>query len=326
MAAMTLEKRRIILDCDPGQDDAVNLLLAIAARDALDILGVTAVAGNVPLDLGEKNARRIVELAGAPEIRVFAGCPRPMARALVTAHHVHGTSGIDGMTLFEPRIGPQPRHAVDFIVETLLAAEPASVTLVPTGPLTNVAMALVKEPRIADCIKEIVLMGGAMREGGNITPSAEFNIFVDPHAAETVFKCGRPIAVIGLDATHQVLCSRVRVDRIRAIGGPVAEAVYGMLSFFNRHDSAKYGVDGAPLHDPCTVAYLLAPSLFTAKPCRVEVETSSPLTLGHTAVDFWGVTGEQPNALWVHGVDADGFFTLLTDRLSRLVQYPAAVL
>ena len=320
---MTLEKRRIILDCDPGQDDAVNLLLAIAARDVFDILGVTAVAGNVPLDLSEKNARRIVELAGAAEIPVFAGCPRPMAKALVTAHHVHGASGIDGMAPFEPRIGLEPGHGVDFIVETLLAAEPSAVTLVPTGPLTNIAMALIKEPAIADRIREIVLMGGAMREGGNITPSAEFNIFVDPHAADIVFKCGRPITMIGLDATHQVSCSNKRIENIRAIGGPIAEAVYGMLSFFNRHDSAKYGVDGAPLHDPCTVAYLLAPSLFTAKPCHVAVETSSPLTVGHTAVDFWGVTGERPNALWVHGVDADGFFDLLIGRLRRLAQYSA---
>lgn len=320
---MTAKKRRIILDCDPGQDDAVNLLLAIAARDVFDILGVTAVAGNVPLALSEKNARRIVELSGAADILVFAGCARPMARALVTAHHVHGESGLDGMTLFEPHVGLQSRHGVDFIVETLLAAEPSSVTLVPTGPLTNIAMALAKEPRIAERIEEIVLMGGAMREGGNITPSAEFNIFVDPHAADIVLKCGRPITMIGLDATHQVLCSKPRIDKIRAIGGPVAEAVYGMLSFFNRHDSAKYGVDGAPLHDPCTIAYLLAPSLFAAKPCHVAVETSSPLTIGHTAVDFWGVTGESPNVLWVHGVDADGFFALLTDRLSRLAQSSA---
>ncbi len=322
---MTSEKRSIILDCDPGQDDAVNLLLAIAARDAFDILGVTAVAGNVPLALSEKNARRIVELTGAADIPVFAGCPRPMTKALVTAHHVHGASGLDGMTLFEPRIGLHPGHGVDFIVQTLLAAERSSVTLVPTGPLTNIAMALVKEPRIAEHIKEIVLMGGAMREAGNITPSAEFNFFVDPHAAEIILKCGRPITMIGLDATHQVLCSRQRIENIRAIGGPVGEAVYGMLSFFNRHDSAKYGVDGAPLHDPCTVAYLLAPSLFAAKSCHVAVETSSLLAIGHTAVDFWGVTGEPPNASWVHGVDADGFFALLTDRLARLAQRLAGV-
>lgn len=318
MTATLSSKRAVILDCDPGQDDAVNLLLAVAARDAFDILGVTAVAGNVPLALSEINARRILELAGAFEIPVFAGCPGPMARTLVTAHNIHGESGLDGMALREPRISLQPRHGVDFIIGTLLAAEPSSVTLVPTGPLTNIAMALVKEPRIAASIKEIVLMGGAMREGGNITPSAEFNIYVDPHAADVVFRCGRPVAVIGLDATHQVLCSQRRVERIRAIGGPVAEAVHGMLSFFNRYDSAKYGLDGAPLHDPCTIAYLLAPALFTAKPCHIAVETSSPLTIGHTAVDFWGVTAESPNAMWIHGVNADGFFDLLIDRLSRL--------
>ena len=320
MTAPAAEKRAIILDCDPGQDDAVNLLLAIAARDVFDVLGVTSVAGNVPLGLSEINARRIVELSGAREIPVFAGCPGPIARALVTAHHVHGASGLDGMNLSTPRIALQPGHGVDFIIGSLLAAAPSSVTLVPTGPLTNIAMALVKEPRIADRIREIVLMGGAMREGGNITPSAEFNIYVDPHAADIVLRCGRPVTVIGLDATHQVLCSRPRIDRIRAIGGPVAEAVYGMLSFFNRHDSSKYGVDGAPLHDPCTIAYLLAPALFAAKACHIAVETSSPLTIGHTAVDFWGVTGNEPNALWIHGVDADGFFDLLIARLSILAQ------
>lgn len=313
-------RRRLILDCDPGQDDAVCLLLAFAARDVFDILGVTVVAGNVGLELAAKNARRIIDLAGADEIPVYAGCARPLARPLVTAHHVHGPSGLDGMDLFEPRSPLQPRHAVDYMIETLMTAAPASVTLVPTGPLTNVAMALVKEPRVADRIEAIVMMGGAMREGGNITPSAEFNIFVDPHAAEIVLNCGRPVTMIGLDATHQVLCSKRRIEKIRNIGGPIAEAVYGMLAFFNRYDSAKYGVDGAPLHDPCTIAFLLAPALFAAKPCHVAVETASALTAGHTAVDFWGVTGAAPNVDFVHGVDADGFFDLLTERLRRFTR------
>ena len=179
---------------------------------------------------------------------------------------------------------------------------------------------MVKAPEVLPKIAEIVLMGGAMREGGNVTPSAEFNIFVDPHAAEVVFNCGRPLTIIGLDATHQVLASRERVARMQALGGPVAEAVSGMLSFFNRFDMAKYGSEGAPLHDPCTIAYLLARELFETKACHVAVETASPLTLGHTAVDFWGVTECTPNANWVYGVDAAGFFDLLTARLERLTQ------
>jgi purine nucleosidase len=310
-------RRRIILDCDPGQDDAVGILLALASPEALYTLAITAVAGNVPLELAEKNARRIVELAGGA-VPVYSGCAEPLRQNLVTAHHIHGASGLDGMDLFEPARATRPEHAVDFIIDTLLAAPPASVTLVPTGPLTNLAQALLRRPEIARAIDEIVLMGGAMREGGNVTPSAEFNIYVDPHAADVVLRCGRPIVMIGLDATHQVLCARPRMEKIREIGGRVAEATYGMLTFFNRFDSKKYGVDGAPLHDPCTLAYLLAPSLFDSKQCHVGVETESSLTRGHTAVDFWGVTGEPANARWVYRVDADGLFDLLVDRLARL--------
>jgi len=308
----------VIIDCDPGQDDAVNLLLAFASPEELAILGVTTVAGNVPLALTQRNARLICDLAGRTTTALFAGCERPMLRSLITAQAVHGATGIDGMAVREPQTPLQSRHAVDFIIEALSGGEDASVILVPTGPLTNLAMAMVKAPAILPKISEIVLMGGAMREAGNFTPSAEFNMLVDPHAAEIVLECGRPITVIGLDATHQVLATRERVARIRALGGPVAEAVSGMLSFFNRFDTAKYGSEGAPLHDPCTTAYLLAPELFATKACRVAVETGSPLTVGHTAVDFWGVTGETPNANWVHGVDAEGFYDLLTARLARL--------
>lgn len=315
-----MTRRSIIIDCDPGQDDAVNLLLALASRDQFDIQGVTTVAGNVPLALTQRNARLICDLAGAPTTRVFAGCDRPMLRPLITAQAVHGATGIDGMAIREPATPLQPCHAVDFIVDTLAAAADASVTLVPTGPLTNIALAIAKAPAILPKIAEIVLMGGAMREGGNFTPSAEFNMLVDPHAAEIVFSCGRPVTAIGLDATHQVLATRQRIARLNDLGGPVAESVSGMLSFFNRFDTAKYGSEGAPLHDPCTIAYLLAPELFETKACHIAVETVSSLTMGHTAVDFWGVTDRAPNANWVHGVDADGFFDLLTARLAHLAQ------
>lgn len=307
--------RKIIIDCDPGQDDAINLLLAFASPE-FDILGVTAVAGNVPLELTERNARLMCDIAGRHDVPVFAGCSRPLVRPLLTAENVHGSTGIDGIEIVEPRTPLAGLHAVDFIVETLLDAADEDVTLVPTGPLTNVAMAIVKAPGILPRIREIVLMGGAMREGGNHSPSAEFNMLVDPHAADIVFRCGRPIVAMGLDVTHQVLSTRARTERIRALGTRPALATAGMLDFFRRHDSAKYGQDGAPLHDPCTIAWLLQPSLFEGRECNITVETESRLTMGHTAVDFWGVSGRPANARWMHRVDADGFYELLTERLS----------
>lgn len=313
-----MTKRRLILDCDPGQDDAVNLLLAYSARDRFDLLGITCVAGNAPLDLTQRNARIIADLAGASEIPIHAGCSQPIARGLITAAHVHGSTGLDGVDLWEPRTPLAAQHGVHFLIDTLRASPDASVTLVPTGPLTNIAMALALAPDIAGKIEEIVLMGGAMREGGNITPSAEFNFFVDPHAAERVFQCGCPITVFGLDVTHQVLCTPARLSRIRALKGPIPEAVHAWLAFFNRFDSAKYASPGAPLHDPCTMAYLLMPELFSLKSCAISIETNSPLTLGHSAVDFWGVTGAPANANWAHGVHAEGFFDLLVHHLQRI--------
>jgi len=307
---------RIIIDCDPGQDDAVALLLALASPEELDVLGITTVGGNVPLELTQRNARMVCDLAGS-NVPVYAGCGQPMSRPLRTAEYIHGSSGIDGIDVFEPVTPLQSRHAVDFIIETLLAAGEQAVTLVPTGPLTNIATAIDREPAILGNIAQIVLMGGAMREGGNRTPSAEFNILVDPEAADIVLRCGRPITQMGLDVTHQVLSTRERVGRIRALGNPVADAVAGMLSFFERFDMEKYTSSGAPLHDPCTIAYLLRPELFGGKLCNVAVETRSELTLGHTAVDFWHVTDRPRNVNWIHSVDADGFYALLTERLGR---------
>lgn len=313
-----MARRRTILDCDPGQDDAVNLLLAMASAETLDIAGITTVAGNVPRDLAQRNARIICDLAGRRDIPVFAGAAAPLVCDLVTAEHVHGGTGLDGMEIVDPATPLQDADAADFIVETLRAAPDPGVTLVPTGPLTNIAHALDRAPDIVAKIESIALMGGALREGGNYTPSAEFNIYVDPHAAQKVLSCGRPIAMFGLDVTHKVLASSERVRRIAEIGTPVARAVAGMLGYFGRFDSAKYGVDGAPLHDPCTVVWLLAPDLFRLKPCHVAVETDSSLTRGHTAVDFWGVTGKTPNVDWAWDVDATGFYDLLTESLSRL--------
>jgi purine nucleosidase len=310
-----MANRKIIIDCDPGQDDAVMLLLALACPDELDILGITTVAGNVPLKLTQLNTRIICELAGRTDVPVFAGCEKPMRRELITAENVHGKTGIDGIEIYQPDMPLQDQHGVDFIIETLLQAEDDSVTLVPTGPLTNIGQAIFSQATILPKIKEIVLMGGAMREGGNTSPCAEFNMLVDPDAAHIVLHCGRPITIAPLDTTHQVLVSRQRIEQIRSIDSPVGAAIVGMMEFFNRFDSKKYGSEGAPLHDPCTIAYLLNPGLFRGKICNVEVETESALTMGHTAVDFWGVTDRGKNANWLHQVDADGFFKLLIERL-----------
>ena len=312
-----MTKRSIIIDCDPGQDDAIALLLAMSSPDELEILGITAVAGNVPLELTERNARQIRDLGRRSDIPVFAGCARPMNRDLVTAEYVHVVTGIDGIDIGTPILPLEDLHAVDFIIESLHAADDESVTLVPIGPLTNIGTVIQKDAAVLTKVREIVIMGGAMREGGNRTPSAEFNILVDPHAADIVFGCGRPITVMGLDVTHQVLASPQRRDRIRAIDNEAARATVGMLDFFNRHDSIKYGIRGAPLHDPCTIAYLLKPELFTGKHCNISVETQSELTMGHTAVDFWNVTDRPKNATWMHTVDADGFYELLIERLGR---------
>ena len=316
MPAQTPAKQKIIIDTDPGQDDAVAILLALASPE-LDILGITAVAGNVPLKLTEKNARKICELAGKPDSRVFAGASRPLMRQLVTAEEVHGKTGLDGPDLPEPTMPLESQHAVDFIVETLMREEPGSVTLCPLGPLTNIALALIREPRIASRIGRNVLMGGGFFEGGNVTPAAEFNIYVDPHAADVVFRSGAPIVMMPLDVTHKVLTRAGRVAAIRALGSKVGVATAQMLEFFERFDEEKYGSDGGPLHDPCVIAWLLRPELFKGRECNVIVETGSELTMGMTVIDWWGVTKRPKNATVMRDVDDEGFFALLVDRLGR---------
>ncbi len=310
--------RKIIIDTDPGQDDAVAILLALASPEEIEVLGITAVAGNVPLELTAKNARIVCELAGRTDIPVFAGCDRPLKRPLVTAEHVHGKTGLDGPVLPDPQMPLTDGHAVDFIIETLRAHEPGTVTLCPLGPLTNIATALQKAPDIADRIQEIVLMGGAYFEVGNITPAAEFNIYVDPEAADIVFKSGVHIVVMPLDVTHDALVTPHRNDAFRALGSKVGHAVAEMTDFFERFDKEKYGSEGAPLHDPCVTAYLIQPKLFSGRHINVEIETQSDLTLGMTVADWWRVTDRAPNAMFMGDVDAAGFFTLLTERLARL--------
>lgn len=308
--------RRIVIDTDPGQDDAVAILLALASPE-LEVLGITTVAGNVPLPLTTRNALKIRELAGRWDVPVYPGCSRPILRPLYTAEYVHGPTGIDGADLPEPEGLPEDRHAVDFLVDLLLStSEP--VTICPIGPLTNIALAIVKEPRIVPMIEEIALMGGGFFEGGNTTPAAEFNIYVDPHAAQIVLSSGAPVTMFPLDVTHRALLLPEHVAALRRLGTPVGEAVAGMLDYYERHDVDKYGMAGAPLHDPCVVAYLIEPALFTGRRCHVEVETVSETTMGMTVVDWWGVTGREPNALVMRDVDADGFRRLVLDRLARL--------
>lgn len=309
--------RKIIIDTDPGQDDAVAILLALAS-DEIQVLGITAVAGNVPLNLTQKNARIVCELADRPDIPVFAGADCPLRHKLVTAEHVHGKTGLDGPALPDPTMPLQDAHAVDFLIETLRNADPGTVTLTPLGPLTNIATAMEKAPDIIPRIAEIVLMGGAYFEVGNITPAAEFNIYVDPEAAEIVFKSGVPITVLPLDVTHKALVTAPRIEAFRDIENHTGQMVAEWTDFFERFDKEKYGSEGAPLHDPCTIAYLIDPTLFSGRKINVEIETQSELTRGMTVADWWGVTNRKPNALFLGDIDADRFFDLLTNRIARL--------
>jgi purine nucleosidase len=310
--------RRIIIDTDPGIDDAVAILLALAAPEELEVLGIVAVAGNLPLAQTERNARRVCELAGRSDVPVYAGCGRPLLRPLATAEHIHGETARDRLLLPEPTIELQAQHGVDFLVETLRAAEAGTITVCALGPLTNIAMALVKAPEITGRIGELVVMGGACFELGNVTPAAEFNIHVDPHAAAAVFESGIPITMLPLDVTHQLLTTGPRLDALRALDNRCGRAVAALLASFARRRRTKFGARNTALHDPSVTAYLLSPTLFQGREVNVAVETQSPLTVGMTVVDWWDVTGRAPNVRLINTVDADGFYDLLTERLGHL--------
>ncbi|MCS5554108.1 MAG: nucleoside hydrolase [SAR324 cluster bacterium] len=313
-----MSSQKIIIDTDPGQDDAIGILLALASPEELDLLGIVTVAGNVPLELTSRNALMLCELAKKPETKVFAGCSRPLVRPLVTAEHVHGKTGLDGADLPDPTTSLQKQHGVDWTIETLLSAEDKSITICCFAPLTNLAMAMIKVPEILPKINRIVMMGGGYFEGGNITPTAEFNIYVDPHAANTVLRCGRPIVMMPLDVTHKALMQRKWLEGLRDLGSAVGDAAYGMMSFYERFDLEKYGSSGGPLHDPTVIAYLLKPELFEGRYVNVEIEIHSELTMGMTVVDWWNVTDRQPNVTYNNQINADGFFQLILDRLSLL--------
>ncbi len=303
----------VILDCDPGHDDAIALILALASPE-LKVLAVTTSAGNQTQEKTLNNALRILTLLGRDDIPVAAGAPKPLARELIIADNVHGESGLDGPTLPDPAFAPQAMTGLELMAKSLRES-PEPVTLVPTGPLTNIALLLAAHPELKPNIARIVLMGGAAG-AGNWTPAAEFNIYVDPEAADMVFKSGIPITMCGLDVTHEAQVMDEDIARVRAIANPVARCVAGLLDFFMiYHRDPKWGFAGAPLHDPCTIAWLLAPGLFHGVECRVDIETRGLHTVGMTVVDRYQLTGKPANALVLLGLDRPGFIDLLVERL-----------
>ncbi|MCC7046158.1 MAG: nucleoside hydrolase [Alphaproteobacteria bacterium] len=312
-----MARTRIVIDTDPGQDDAVAILLALAERERLDLLGLTTVAGNVPVELTTANALRLVELAGRADLPVFRGASRPLLRTLKTAEFICGPDGLEGAGLPPPKGKPRDAHAVAFLLDTLRAAAPKSLTLCPLGPLTNIALALAQEPALAARIERIVLMGGA-RDLGNVTPAAEFNFYVDPHAAQIVLQSGVPIVMFGLNATHQAMATPERVGLIAALDSAVARAVTGMLERPRPGGKAKFGVEGHPLHDPCVIAFLLWPELFTGRDCHVAVETAGETTIGRSAIDWWGSQKLPANARVIDRIDDAEMFKRLARSLAKL--------
>ena len=310
-------RRRLIIDTDPGLDDAVAILFALAAVDELEVLGIVAVAGNLPLFETERNARRICALAGRPELPIYAGCERPLLRPLATADRIHNDPRLEAV-LPEAAMPLQAQHGVDFLIETLRSADLSTITLCALGPLTNIAMALVKAPEVVGKVRELAVMGGARFQLGNVTPAAEFNIHVDPHAAAIVIDSGIPITMIPLDITHQLITTEPRLAALQALPNRCGKAVAELLAAFERNRRAKFGERAKALHDPAVIGYLLRPDLYDGREVNVAIETDSPLTVGMTVVDWWGVTGRPVNARFLNTVDADGFYSLLAEKLGSL--------
>ena len=313
-----MPKHRILLDCDPGRDDALAIAMVLVSTAEIELTGITAVAGNVPLALTYRNARFVCDLCGFPEAPVYAGADRPLARQSVTSTRAHGESGREGMAVDVPPVAVEPGVAIAFMNETLRAAGNDEITLVAIGPLTNLAILVAESPELLSKIRQIVLMGGASRAGGNVTPMAEFNVYADPHAAARGLDCGRPMTIVSLDATHQVLATPAHAERLARVGGEPARRLAALLRPAVHSRSARFGADRLPIHDPCTIAWLLRPELFRAEPVSVAVETGGTHTLGATVVDWWGVTGKPPNANWVTEADGEGVLDLLIERLGRL--------
>ena len=310
-------RRALIIDTDPSVDDAVAALVALASPAELEVLALTTVAGNVPVALTTKNALKVLALAGRTDIPVHPGATGPLEGALRSAEYVQGATGMDGFVLPEPSV-TAGGYAPDAIVDLVMARPPGSVTLACIAPMTNIALALRRCPGLAARLREIVIMGGARSEGGNITPCAEFNVFVDPEAAAAVLACGAPITLIPLDCTHQALTSADRLARLRALGTPLAEALYHLLAFNKRFHEKRCGTDGAPLHDATTIAWRLQPGLCSGRHVHVAVECAGAHTRGMTVIDWWGVTGKPANAQVLTGIHAEAYFDLVIERLARL--------
>ncbi len=309
-------KRKIIIDTDPGQDDALAILLALASPDELDVLGIVAVAGNVPLHHTLNNTRKLVELSGRTDVKVFAGSERPLRRTLVTAEHIHGATGLDGPDLPEPTYPVEEKSGVQFIIDTVRAVD--DVTLVTLGPLTDIAKAFTEAPDIVGRVREVVMMLGSWRELGNVSPTAEFNAYVDAVATDIVLTSGARLTLLPLDATHKVISTPERMQVLRDMGNRTGPQTAIMLKASEAFDMARFGWAGAPLHDPCTIAYLLKPELFGGRDVNVMVETMSELTLGMTVVDWHKATDRKPNATFMTEADGEGFYQLLFERLRKL--------
>jgi purine nucleosidase len=306
----------LIIDCDPGVDDAIALLFTFASPE-FDLLGITTVAGNVPLLTTQTNARKICELAQRSQTPVYAGCPRPLVQTLTTAAEVHGETGLTGVTLPLPTMDLQSQHGVDFLIHRI-TQNPTPITLATLGPLTNLAVALIKQPEIIQNIAQVVMMGGAITRG-NITPSAEFNIYCDPHAAHVVFSSGLPLTMISLDVTHSAIATPDRLQAFRDRHHPLCTIVADLLTSYGAYDQTHYGFEGAPLHDPSVIAYLINPSLFQTRTCPVKIELQSQESLGRTIVDWYNTQMTTQNLVTVAtAIDAPGFFQLLGDRIAQL--------
>jgi len=307
--------RKIIIDCDPGHDDAMAILLA-HGNPEIELCAITTVAGNQTLEKTTLNARRMCSVANITGVPVAAGCDRPLLRPLVTAAETHGESGLDGPRFAEPTTPLADVHAVDLIID-LVMGSPGEITLVPIGPLTNIAIALRKQPRLATAVREVVLMGGTHTRG-NATPAAEFNIFVDPEAAAIIFGAGWPITMIGLDLTHQALATPEVIERIGALGTPLAATTVELMHFFTSTYKAMSGFGSPPIHDPCAVARVINPALVKCVATHVTVETHGATTSGMTSVDFENRFGREPNALVATRLDFDGFWDLMLDAIRRI--------
>jgi len=310
--------RKIIIDTDPGQDDAFAILFALGSPAELEVVGITTVGGNVPLALTSRNALKVLELAGRADLPVYAGCPGPIVRKLLTAEKVHGPSGLDGADLPDPTTALQDEHAVNYLVRTILAAPEGELTVCTLGPMTNLAMAMVLEPKIVPRLREVVLMGGGFFQGGNATPAAEFNIFVDPHAAHVVFDSGAPITMCPIDCTYTAEMTVEWLASLRATGKRAAIEAANMADFYRQYGSHKFPTTARPIHDACVTGYLLAPELYEQRQCNVTIDIVSPETIGMTIVDWWHVTGKRKNCKVLRRMDSEPFFALMLERIGTL--------